>query len=85
MKRTPEIIRAMRRILAECDGHPLPEDTLHEHLNMRLRPAVTSAELALAIGHALNAGHIASMKGEDGDPLPRWLITERGQAAMLQH
>lgn len=85
MPRTPQLCRTALHILRECAGHPLPEPTLHQHLNARERPSLTEAEFSTVIATLMQEGCITAMKGEFLDPAPRWLITEKGEAALLKH
>ncbi|MDZ4289424.1 MAG: hypothetical protein U0984_15780 [Prosthecobacter sp.] len=84
MNRKSIICLTILEILRDCGGHALPEGTLRAHLNMRERPAVFDDEAQAALAYLAQQGHARAMPGEMGDDEPRWLITEKGQAALLQ-
>jgi len=83
--RTPQLCRTALHILKDCAGHPLPELTLHQHLNARERPPLTEADFSTTIATLMQEGCITAMKGEFGDAKPRWLLTEKGEAALIKH
>jgi len=85
MSRIPQLCRTALLALHDCGGFALPEPTLRQHVNARDRPPPTDAEFATTIATLLQEHCIAAMKGEFGDPNPRWLITEKGEAALLKH
>lgn len=82
--RIPILTQTILKILDECTGHALPESTLREHLDLRVRPRVTDDEWAERREWLLQQAAIRSMPGAFGSQELRWLITESGQVQLRQ-
>lgn len=82
--RIPILTQTILKILDECTGHALPESTLREHLDLRVRPKVTQEEWAERRDWLLRNAAIKSMPGAFGSDELRWLITESGQVQLQQ-
>jgi hypothetical protein len=85
MSRLASITRCALRKLHQAGGYALPEGTLAQHLDADLRPPVSEAEFAAAIAWLVGEHFIAALPGEAGDPEPRWLLAERGEAFVKKH
>lgn len=65
------------RTLANCDGHPLKESVLKEHVDSDLRPVPPQAEFDDSILTLRSGGFIKAKEGDFGGEV-KWLITEKG-------
>ena len=73
-----KICRKILRTLADCDGHPLKESVLQEHVDSDLRPVPTQADFDDAILTLKSGGYIKVKEGDFGGEA-KWLITEKGE------
>ena len=77
--RTTEARKTILEVLADCEPHALPEDTLLTNVNIRLRPILSQAEFDEHLLWLKSRGMIGAMEGELGDEKVRWHILEAGK------
>lgn len=72
-----KICRKILHTLADCDGHPLKESVLKEHVDADIRPVPSTADFDDAILTLKSGGYIRAKEGDFGGEV-KWLITEKG-------
>lgn len=78
-----KICRKILSTLANCDGHPLKESVLKEHVDADLRPVPSQADFDDAILTLKSGGYIKAKEGDFGGEV-KWLITEKGETKLDQ-
>lgn len=71
------------RVLADCQGYLLPEDSLLNQCRLTVRPVILEQEFAEALRH-LEASHcVTGIRPALGGPV-KWKITDQGKSALAE-
>lgn len=88
MNRHKAICLAILEVLENCGANALPQSTLHDHINDRLKPKVRTMELQSALDDLTGQGDSDKdaidklPPGQFGDDEARWFITESGKVIL---
>lgn len=88
MNRHKAICLIILEVLENCGSNALPQSTLHDHVNDRIKPKVRTMELQAALDDLSGAGDsdkeaIEKLPpGDFGDDEARWFITEQGKVML---
>jgi hypothetical protein len=67
------------RVLADCEGHLVPQDALLNQCRLIIRPVLLESEFDECLKALEAAGNVVGIRPELGGPV-KWKLTDKGRA-----